>query len=257
MERQHLRTRDPLGDPVCRLTPVNAVVAFRPPGVELRADNVEGKRRVRSYVQHPESHALPNLRSEWVRGVLERAPIEHDRIGDQSCCLVSRAGPALVCLIRVELRLDDHVLLVHRFKAWRVNNHGPEHAVRDVQGHGGCRAVIHPDPGAPRGESVLQFLARLDCLHRKVRRGFTGVEVDGVPHGAVVDQGDHELVANVSPQSGPRRGPIKCPKRTHDGSGQVLLVLRHFERVLPRLGIAGLKRFQARGVGLTNLGLLH
>jgi hypothetical protein len=63
--------------------------------------------------------------------------------------------------------------------------------------------VVHEDPGVLGFELVDERLARGDGPHLVVPRHLGGVEVDGVPELALVDQCDREEVPDLAPQDRP------------------------------------------------------
>jgi hypothetical protein len=103
-----------------------------------------------------------------------------------------------LAVAEIGLGLHHQVFGVHRRETRRVDDDGSEHARSDVHRHRGGCAVIHPDPGVFGPESIDEFFARIDGAHRLVGPDHAGVEVDGMSHRAVVDQGDLEDVTQFS-----------------------------------------------------------
>src|SRR5664280_631606 len=185
------------------------VRAFLEHRVELRAHYMEGAGPLRTGVQHPDPHPLSGLGSQRDRVVLPNVAVEDHGVGGASAQLGVVGGA--VRRTQVELRLNQRELPIHRREPRRVDDDSAVHAVGDVVEHRRGPAVVHPGAGEARGEPVDQRLAGLDGPHRLVRGDRAGVEVDAVAHRAVVDQSDHERVADPAVQRRPRHGAAEGP----------------------------------------------
>ena len=99
--------------------------------------------------------------------------------------------------------------------------------------------MIHPDAGAVRSELVGQFLARLDGFHGLIWVDLAGVEVNGVGHGALVLDGDFELIAHLATQGGPRGLAVEEPTHLLDAGGDLHDFLGHRPGLFVRLRLSG------------------
>ena len=69
--------------------------------------------------------------------------------------------------------------------------------------------MVEPDPRVLGREGVDEGLPGVDRAHRLIGRGDPGVEVQGVAHRAIVDQGDLEGVPHLAAQDGAGNLPVE------------------------------------------------
>ena len=139
--------------------------------------------------------------------VLEGHPVEGHEVGGLGGDLV-RVGLAALGA-EVDLGGDDDVLAVHGRQPRWVDDDGPVHAGSQVQAHRRGGAVVKPDPRVLGLEGVDEGLPGVDRAHRLIGRGDPRVEVQGVAHRAVVDQGDLEGVPHLAAQDGAGDLPVE------------------------------------------------
>ena len=112
--------------------------------------------------------------------------------------------------------------MIHWAQITGVNNHRAGHTVGNMHGHGVRRAVVHPNTGCLRCEGVFQRLTGIDGLHGLIWRNIARMEVQRMPHGSFVFEGDVEGIADLSTKGGCGSVPIESPDRPTDIVAQVL-----------------------------------
>ena len=167
---------------------------------------MEGAQQGGAGVEHPEAHPLTGPCRQRLLDVLEGDPVEDGQVRGLGDHLGGVGGTALRA--QVDLGVDEQVLVVHLRQGGWVDNDGPVHAAGQVEAHGHGRAVVQPDAAALGGEGVDQALTGADGAHGRVRGDHARVEVQGVAHGPVVDQGDLEGVPHLSTQDRRRDLPV-------------------------------------------------
>ena len=155
-----------------------------------------------------------------MRVVLEGATIKRLQVRHHRGDLRGACGSAVIP--QIQLGRNHRVLVIHWAQIAGVNNHRTGHAVGNVHGHGMRRAVVHPDTGCLGREGVFQRLPGIDRLHGLIRRNIARVEVQRMPHGPFVFEGDVEGVADLPSKGGGGSVPVESPDRPADILAQVL-----------------------------------